>query len=175
MLELICQQIITLHFKKHFATPPCCFFQSWTGPEKLLALDELIDSCEPTQVKHMMQVIEPQFQRDFISLLPKEVGAALPVIASPPLVLIPSPLTSNSRGNPSRRILFVNGECAPPPQPPTPTASNTPLMWVPSCFAQHHSSDGANSLKWCVDDKIALLTRKLWPNTPGVDLFAMCW
>ncbi|MEQ2173905.1 hypothetical protein GOODEAATRI_002381 [Goodea atripinnis] len=47
-------------------------FQSWTGPEKLLALDELIDSCEPTQVKHMMQVIEPQFQRDFISLLPKE-------------------------------------------------------------------------------------------------------
>lgn len=48
-------------------------FQSWSGPEKLLALDELIDSCEPTQVKHMMQVIEPQFQRDFISLLPKEV------------------------------------------------------------------------------------------------------
>lgn len=39
----------------------------------MLALDELIDSCEPTQVKHMMQVIEPQFQRDFISLLPKEV------------------------------------------------------------------------------------------------------
>ena len=51
-----------------------CVFQSWSGPEKLLALDELIDSCEPTQVKHMMQVIEPQFQRDFISLLPKEVG-----------------------------------------------------------------------------------------------------
>lgn len=49
------------------------FLQSWSGPEKLLALDELIDSCEPTQVKHMMQVIEPQFQRDFISLLPKEV------------------------------------------------------------------------------------------------------
>ncbi|XP_054865744.1 F-box/WD repeat-containing protein 7 isoform X2 [Amphiprion ocellaris] len=49
-------------------------FQSWTGPEKLLALDELIDSCEPTQVKHMMQVIEPQFQRDFISLLPKELA-----------------------------------------------------------------------------------------------------
>ncbi|PIO15961.1 hypothetical protein AB205_0186000, partial [Aquarana catesbeiana] len=47
---------------------------SWSGPEKLLALDELIDSCEPTQVKHMMQVIEPQFQRDFISLLPKELA-----------------------------------------------------------------------------------------------------
>jgi len=51
-----------------------CVLQSWSGPEKLLALDELIDSCEPTQVKHMMQVIEPQFQRDFISLLPREVN-----------------------------------------------------------------------------------------------------
>ena len=38
-----------------------------------MALDELITYCEPTQVRHMMQVIEPQFQRDFISLLPKEV------------------------------------------------------------------------------------------------------
>lgn len=45
----------------------------WSGPERLLALDELIDRCETGQVKHMMQVIEPQFQRDFISLLPKEV------------------------------------------------------------------------------------------------------
>lgn len=47
--------------------------QMWSGPERLLALDELIDRCETSQVKHMMQVIEPQFQRDFISLLPKEV------------------------------------------------------------------------------------------------------
>ena len=50
------------------------FSQRWSGPEKLLALDELIDRCEPPQIKHMMQVIEPQFQRDFISLLPKEVN-----------------------------------------------------------------------------------------------------
>ncbi|KAM8882705.1 F-box/WD repeat-containing protein 7-like isoform 1-T1 [Synchiropus picturatus] len=49
-------------------------FQTWSGPERLLALDELIDSCETSQVKHMMQVIEPQFQRDFISLLPKELA-----------------------------------------------------------------------------------------------------
>ncbi|RMB96002.1 hypothetical protein DUI87_27536 [Hirundo rustica rustica] len=48
----------------------------WSGPEKLLALDELIDRCEPAQIKYMMQVIEPQFQRDFISLLPKEVSEA---------------------------------------------------------------------------------------------------
>lgn len=39
-----------------------------------MAVDELIQICEPTQVRHMMQVIEPQFQRDFISLLPKEVS-----------------------------------------------------------------------------------------------------
>uniref|UniRef100_A0A672JDK7 F-box domain-containing protein n=1 Tax=Salarias fasciatus TaxID=181472 RepID=A0A672JDK7_SALFA len=49
-------------------------FQAWSGPERLLALDELIDRCETSQVKHVMQVIEPQFQRDFISLLPKELA-----------------------------------------------------------------------------------------------------
>jgi hypothetical protein len=42
-----------------------------------MALDELITFCDPTQVRHMMQVIEPQFQRDFISLLPKEVNICL--------------------------------------------------------------------------------------------------
>ena len=36
-----------------------------------MAIDEMIHLCEPTQVRHMMSVIEPQFQRDFISLLPK--------------------------------------------------------------------------------------------------------
>ncbi|GAB0100988.1 F-box/WD repeat-containing protein 7 [Sergentomyia squamirostris] len=49
-------------------------FQRWSQPERLLALDRLIDLCEPTQVRHMMKVIEPQFQRDFISLLPKELA-----------------------------------------------------------------------------------------------------
>ena len=51
------------------------FFHSkyWSNAERLAAIDQLIDMCEPTQVRHMMAVIEPQFQRDFISLLPKEV------------------------------------------------------------------------------------------------------
>lgn len=40
----------------------------------MLAIDMLVDECEPTQVRHMLQLIEPQFQRDFISLLPKEVN-----------------------------------------------------------------------------------------------------
>lgn len=39
-----------------------------------MAVDRLIEHCEPTQVRHMMKVIEPQFQRDFISLLPSEVA-----------------------------------------------------------------------------------------------------
>ena len=46
-----------------------------TKAQRLLAIDQLIGRCEPTQVRHMMAVIEPQFQRDFISLLPKEVRA----------------------------------------------------------------------------------------------------
>ena len=46
-------------------------FSSWTHAQRLLAIDQLIGRCHPTQVRHMMSVIEPQFQRDFISLLPK--------------------------------------------------------------------------------------------------------
>ncbi|CAB0029609.1 unnamed protein product [Trichogramma brassicae] len=48
--------------------------KKWTNVERLLAIDQLIECCEPTQVRHMMQVIEPQFQRDFISLLPRELA-----------------------------------------------------------------------------------------------------
>jgi len=49
-------------------------FSRWSHAERLLAINQLIDSCEPQQVRHMMAVIEPQFQRDFISLLPKELA-----------------------------------------------------------------------------------------------------
>ncbi|XP_026476912.1 F-box/WD repeat-containing protein 7-like [Ctenocephalides felis] len=49
-------------------------FLRWSHAERLLAVDQLIERCEPQQVRHMMQVIEPQFQRDFISLLPKELA-----------------------------------------------------------------------------------------------------
>jgi F-box/WD-40 domain protein 7 len=49
-------------------------FEDWGHAERLLALDELMEMCDPTQVRHVMQVIEPQFQRDFISLLPKELA-----------------------------------------------------------------------------------------------------
>lgn len=49
-------------------------FKQWSHVERLVAVDHLIEHCEPTQVRHMMKVIEPQFQRDFISLLPKELA-----------------------------------------------------------------------------------------------------
>lgn len=49
-------------------------FKLWSHVERLVAVDRLIEHCEPTQVRHMMKVIEPQFQRDFISLLPEELA-----------------------------------------------------------------------------------------------------
>lgn len=49
-------------------------FQKWSNAERLLAVDRLIEHCEPTQVRYMMKIIEPQFQRDFISLLPRELA-----------------------------------------------------------------------------------------------------
>ncbi|KAF5272685.1 hypothetical protein FQA39_LY07712 [Lamprigera yunnana] len=52
-------------------------FQTWSTVERMLAIDELISHCDPTQVRHMMQVIEPQFQRDFISLFPRELALSV--------------------------------------------------------------------------------------------------
>lgn len=49
-------------------------FEHWRTAERLMAIDRLIETCEPMQVRHMLEVIEPQFQRDFISLLPKELA-----------------------------------------------------------------------------------------------------
>ncbi|UYV60205.1 FBXW7 [Cordylochernes scorpioides] len=47
---------------------------SWSSSERMVALDRLISVSDLSQVRHMMHVIEPQFQRDFISLLPKELA-----------------------------------------------------------------------------------------------------
>lgn len=49
-------------------------FQKWTEFDRVTALNHIIDLCEPSQVRHVMKVIEPQFQRDFISLLPRELA-----------------------------------------------------------------------------------------------------
>ncbi|XP_068207875.1 F-box/WD repeat-containing protein 7-like [Palaemon carinicauda] len=49
-------------------------YQTWSPAQKLHALDSLIDVCDLNQVRHIHQIILPQFQRDFISLLPKELA-----------------------------------------------------------------------------------------------------
>ncbi|CAL4113530.1 unnamed protein product [Meganyctiphanes norvegica] len=49
-------------------------YQTWTPTQKMHALDSLIDVCDLNQVRHIHQIILPQFQRDFISLLPKELA-----------------------------------------------------------------------------------------------------
>lgn len=51
-----------------------CNFHHWTPEEKMYALEEIIESSDPSLVRHMMRTIEPRFQRDFISLLPKELA-----------------------------------------------------------------------------------------------------
>ena len=49
-------------------------FHSWAFEEKKHALDELMARCHPPIIRHVMSSIEPRFQRDFISLLPKELA-----------------------------------------------------------------------------------------------------
>ncbi|ODN00392.1 F-box/WD repeat-containing protein 7 [Orchesella cincta] len=49
-------------------------FSNWSNPERLMAINELVGVCGTSEVRHMMELIEPLFQRDFISLLPKELA-----------------------------------------------------------------------------------------------------
>ncbi|CAK8697091.1 unnamed protein product [Clavelina lepadiformis] len=49
-------------------------FLRWSAKDKIHVLDNLINVCQPHEVRHMLEIIEPQFQRDFISLLPKELA-----------------------------------------------------------------------------------------------------
>ncbi|XP_045124022.1 F-box/WD repeat-containing protein 7-like [Portunus trituberculatus] len=49
-------------------------YQTWSPAQKRYALDSLIDVCDLNEVRHLHQIILPQFQRDFISLLPKELA-----------------------------------------------------------------------------------------------------
>lgn len=51
-------------------------FRDWTNTERQSALDALIMSeiCDIQQLRFLLSLIEPQLQRDFISLLPKELS-----------------------------------------------------------------------------------------------------
>ncbi|XP_074598050.1 F-box and WD-40 domain protein 7 [Brevipalpus obovatus] len=51
-------------------------FHLWSHKERLIAFDSLISSdiCDLQQIRHLYSLIKPQFQRDFISLLPRELS-----------------------------------------------------------------------------------------------------
>jgi len=49
-------------------------YMNWNEKEKVIMLDSLINVSQASEVRHMLKVIEPHFQRDFISNLPREVS-----------------------------------------------------------------------------------------------------
>jgi hypothetical protein len=51
-------------------------FQQWTNTERLSALEALVtnNNCDGQQIRFLLSLIEPQLQRDFVSLLPKELA-----------------------------------------------------------------------------------------------------
>ncbi|XP_065838229.1 F-box/WD repeat-containing protein 7-like [Oscarella lobularis] len=49
-------------------------FNEWTREQRRTALDELVNRCDASLQRFLLGIIEPQFQRDFISLLPKELA-----------------------------------------------------------------------------------------------------
>lgn len=51
-------------------------FQTWTNTERMAALESLVTngSCDGQQIRFLLSLIEPQLQRDFVSLLPKELA-----------------------------------------------------------------------------------------------------
>ena len=55
-------------------------YQAWSDQDQKDVLLKLIELSHPNVVRYMREVIEPRFQRDFISLLPREL--ALTVLAN---------------------------------------------------------------------------------------------
>ena len=49
-------------------------FHNWNNEERTSAINSLVELCDMSLVRHLMAKIEPLFQRDFISLLPKELA-----------------------------------------------------------------------------------------------------
>lgn len=51
-------------------------FQLWTNTERMAALESLVTNgnCDGQQIRFLLSLIEPQLQRDFVSLLPKELA-----------------------------------------------------------------------------------------------------
>lgn len=51
-------------------------FTEWNHSERLFALNAMVtgDICNLSQMRYLLSIVEPQLQRDFISLLPKELS-----------------------------------------------------------------------------------------------------
>ncbi|KAF7488947.1 F-box/WD repeat-containing protein 7 [Sarcoptes scabiei] len=64
-------------------------FHNWNHHERIAALDLLVynEICDIQQMRHLLSIIEPQLQRDFISLLPKELSLYVLSFLDPPDLL----------------------------------------------------------------------------------------
>lgn len=48
-------------------------FKEWNNKNKLNALEQILEICEHSHIKHVHNFIEPKLQRDYISELPREL------------------------------------------------------------------------------------------------------
>lgn len=48
-------------------------FKEWNNKNKLSALEQILEICEHSHIKHVHNFIEPKLQRDYISEMPKEL------------------------------------------------------------------------------------------------------
>lgn len=48
-------------------------FKEWNNKNKLSALEQILEICEHSHIKHVHNFIEPKLQRDYISELPREL------------------------------------------------------------------------------------------------------
>lgn len=48
-------------------------FKEWNPKTKATALEQILELCDHTHIKHVHNYIEPKLQRDYISELPREV------------------------------------------------------------------------------------------------------
>ncbi|KAI6189527.1 F-box domain-containing protein [Aphelenchoides bicaudatus] len=58
-------------------------FQGMTKFEQMSALESLVGACLPTQLRHLQCLVEPLLQKDFISLLPREISTYIISLLSP--------------------------------------------------------------------------------------------
>ena len=118
-------------------------FKHFSDTDKLGALDLLSDMCDTGQARYILKKIEPRFQRDFITLLPKEL--AMSILR----YLEPKDLLNAMRTCKSWKILCDDS-----------------LLWKDKCRAlpeipNHYYDDDSDNLDW---KKIFLTRQELDDN-----------